>query len=748
MDKENKISQKKNKIAKKNSVRVIIIAAAIFVVLVAAVLLMGNSAYKRSIVSINSAHIEELAEHDVTIINTSIESRLDMLTKIENDIHYWSRKDGTPITDLLHTDSDFLDNADKISLVSDDGFIFSSNNVIENRPDIAEVCTSSPDKFVCRFDNTVDNIPDMRREFLLYGIRIKPVEVQGHACSYLCCFVRPANLENELKMEIYGGQGFSSVIDADGNYILNINRSHSFLDRDNFFEDFENILDYASVEEFREVLATTTTTTARANAKISSKSSQEYYLVFTPMNDVDWYFVSAVPSSVFDAQSRNLLRIAGLLLGVVVLALAAVIIFTVRARRQQQELEEKAVTDALNAKLQDQQIKLEDALNRAENANRAKTTFLFNMSHDIRTPMNAIIGFNNMALSHIDDKETVVNSLKKVGISSRQLLSLINDVLDMARIESGTVKCEYEPADIVESASELMDIVKQSTDKKLNINFDFSRIEHKFALADHLHMSRIFTNIISNSVKYTPEGGTISFTGIETPVSRDNYYGYDFIIEDNGIGMSEEFLEHIYEEFSREKSTTASGVQGTGLGMAITKRLIDLLNGTIAIQSRLGEGTKTTIHLEMEAADPNRVSSETASLGGEIDLTLLKDKKVLLVEDNELNREIAEDILTEEGMIVDTAEAGDIAVEKMKNAEVGQYDIILMDIQMPRMNGYEATKAIRNLPGTYASTIPIIAMTANAFEEDKQNAFASGMNGHLAKPIEIPKLMETLSRFL
>ena len=391
---------------------------------------------------------------------------------------------------------------------------------------------------------------------------------------------------------------------------------------------------------------------------------------------------------------------------------------------------------------------LEYAKIAAESANRAKTAFLFNMSHDIRTPMNAIIGFNNIALSHIDDKDTVVNSLKKVGTSSKQLLSLINDVLDMSRIESGSVKSEYEPTDIVEEAGDLMEIIKQSTQKVLNIHIDFSGVAHKFVMTDRLHTDRILTNVLSNSIKYTPEGGTIHCIIRETPASRDNCYGYDFIIEDNGIGMSEEFLEHIYEEFSREKTSTASGVQGTGLGMAITKKLVDLLGGTIEIQSKLGEGTKTTIHLEMEAADPDSVSAESTSIRGEIDVTVLKDKKVLLVEDNELNREIAEDILTDEGMIVDTAEDGDIAVEKMKNAEIGQYDIVLMDIQMPRMNGYEATKAIRNLPSTYASTIPIVAMTANAFEEDKQNAVDSGMNGHLAKPIEIPKLLEMLSRFL
>ena len=383
---------------------------------------------------------------------------------------------------------------------------------------------------------------------------------------------------------------------------------------------------------------------------------------------------------------------------------------------------------------------------RLEAANRAKSTFLFNMSHDIRTPMNAIIGFNNIALNHIDDKRTVLDSLHKVDVSSRQLLALINDVLDMARIESGEVSCEFAPTDIVKASADLIAIVRQSTTKALTVETDFSAVKHRFAMADVIHLNSILTNVISNSVKYTPEGGIIRFTVSETPSEKKDAFAYGFIIEDNGIGMSEEFLAHIFEEFSREKTSTASGIQGTGLGMPITKRLTELLGGTISIESRLGEGTKTTICLEMQAADENSLSPESA--GPVVDKDVLKGKKVLLVEDNELNREIAEDILSEAGLVIDAAEDGDIAVEKMKRASAGQYDLILMDIQMPRMNGYEATRAIRALPVDWASSIPIVAMTANAFEEDKQNAFASGMNGHLAKPIEIPKLMETLSKFL
>ena len=380
-----------------------------------------------------------------------------------------------------------------------------------------------------------------------------------------------------------------------------------------------------------------------------------------------------------------------------------------------------------------------------EAASKAKSTFLFNMSHDIRTPMNAIIGFNNIALAHIDDRETVIDSLNKIGIGSRQLLSLINDVLDMARIESGSVNCEYEPTDLKKEVTELMELVRQSTEKALTITEDFGGIEQGLVLADRLHTDRILMNIIGNSVKYTPEGGTVRFTVRQTAATRENRFGYDFIIEDNGIGMSREYLEHIYEEFSREKTSTASGVQGTGLGMAITKKLVDLLGGTIDIESNPGEGTKTVIHLEMEGAEPAQDAPAEAS---EADGSVLKGKKILLVEDNELNREIAEEILSDEGMTVDTAEDGDIAVEKVKSSRPGQYDLILMDVQMPRMNGYEATRAIRALPDERLSRIPIVAMTANAFEEDTQNALNAGMNGHLSKPVDVPKLIAVLSGIL
>lgn len=389
---------------------------------------------------------------------------------------------------------------------------------------------------------------------------------------------------------------------------------------------------------------------------------------------------------------------------------------------------------------------LEKAKIAAEAANEAKSTFLFNMSHDIRTPMNAIIGFTDIAEKNIDNKARVIESLGKVRLSSSHLLQLVNDVLDMSRIEAGTVKIEEEPVFIDTTKDNLFSLLNGSAEaKSITFTSDIDdSITHHWIYADRLHVMRVLTNVISNSIKYTNPGGKIRLHAEELPCEKEGYARLLYTISDTGIGMSEEFLSHVFEPFSRAESATKSGVVGTGLGMSITKSLVELMGGTIAIESRLGVGTTVRIEFTNRIAEP----VAPVSTAQEEQSINLEGKKILLVEDNELNREIATMILEDKGIIIDTAEDGDIAVEKMRNATEGQYDLILMDVQMPRMNGYDATKAIRALPSSYASGIPIIAMTANAFEEDRHNAFVAGMNGHVAKPIDVPVLLKTISSIL
>ena len=394
------------------------------------------------------------------------------------------------------------------------------------------------------------------------------------------------------------------------------------------------------------------------------------------------------------------------------------------------------------------QAALSEAKERAEAANNAKTTFLFNMSHDIRTPMNAIIGFTEMAQKHVDEPERVEECLEKVHSSGKHLLGLINDVLDMARIESGKMQIEETVINIRESSKPTMAIAYETAQARdITLTLHSGPVGDEYIYGDPLKISQIALNIMSNAIKYTNPGGKVDVSVIEVPNDDPERLVCDLIVEDTGIGMTEEFRARIFEPFERSASSTKSGVQGTGLGMSITRELVEKMGGQIWVESRLGVGTKVTVRFNFRRA---KAVEETGAGNGSVhaDSSILKGKKILLVEDNELNREIATDILEEEGIIIDTAEDGDVAVEKLRSAAEGQYDLILMDIQMPRMDGYEATKAIRNLPGRYASEIPIIAMTANAFEEDRQNALDAGMNGHLAKPIEIPKLLEMLSRFL
>ncbi|MDE6029795.1 MAG: response regulator [Clostridiales bacterium] len=536
--------------------------------------------------------------------------------------------------------------------------------------------------------------------------------------------------------------------------------------------------------------------------------------------------------------------------------------------------------DEVIRKEQEQKVILEEALAQAQYANKAKTTFLNNMSHDIRTPMNAIIGFTSLATTHAENADQVRSYLGKIMTSGNHLLSLINDVLDMSRIESGKVKIEEKETSLPEIMHDLKTIVQADVkSKQLEFYLDTLDVTNETIICDKLRLNQVLLNILSNAMKYTKPGGTVSVRVAQTGEAEDGYATFTFSVKDTGIGMSPEFLKHVFEPFEREQTATVSGIQGTGLGLAITKNIVDMMNGTIKVKSELGKGSEFIVTFRFRVADAvvdeqkvvqlenqkalvvdddvntcMSVSKMLSSIGMRPDWTTLakeaivrskfaveqndpysvyiidwlmpdmngvelvrrlrkaigdepmiiintaydwsdmekeakeagvtafcskplfvselrkilaapftKDsgkqkedepqasfdgKKILLVEDNELNQEIAQSILEMAGFVVDTADDGSIAVDKMKKQPAGTYDLILMDVQMPIMNGYEATKAIRAMKTKAKANIPIVAMTANAFEEDKKEAFDAGMNGYAAKPIEIDKLMETLRDIL
>ncbi len=388
---------------------------------------------------------------------------------------------------------------------------------------------------------------------------------------------------------------------------------------------------------------------------------------------------------------------------------------------------------------------LKAALDEATLANNAKNLFLTNMSHDIRTPMNAIVGFTELARKHMQDQEKISNYLDMISTSSEQLLQLLSDVLEISRLESGAVNIEEEECSLMDIAHQVqMSILPRAAEKNITLSLDISNLKHDNVRADKGRLSQILTYLTDNAVKYTGVDGRVTIVVIEKEQggAQDDLVTYQFAIEDNGIGISEEFMTTLFDPFEREKNTTLSGIHGTGL--AITKKLVDIIGGRIEVFSTPGEGSRFIITL------PLRLQESSGYFGASEDAVphFSTDKRILIVDDNEINLEIEYEVLKDAGFLVDTAEDGSIAVEKIKQSKPGDYDLILMDIQMPIMDGYRATRAIREMKNPALAGIPIIAVSANAFEEDKRMAMESGMNAHLAKPLDTLRLYKLIRKFL
>ena len=440
-----------------------------------------------------------------------------------------------------------------------------------------------------------------------------------------------------------------------------------------------------------------------------------------------WYF-EIVPAKGWVSPQQMLF---GLLLSVVISGLLAYGCWQFLVREEQDALHEAA---------------LEKSAQEAREANEAKTRFLFNMSHDIRTPMNAIIGFSDLLEKHIDEREKVLDYTKKIKSSSSFLLSLINYVLEMARIESGKTVLKEEVGDLQLLTNTLSDVFEPSVRQKQLTCTCHTDLVHPYVICDRTKLREILLNIISNAIKYTPEGGHIAVSISETPCEQAGTGRYTLRVQDDGIGMSEDYLPHIFEEFSREHTSTESKVVGTGLGLPIVKALVDRMHGTIDVQSKIGCGTTMTVTLPLPLASEEQIQAYQQPVEEQLPADL-KGRRILLAEDNDLNAEIAMTLLQENGLEVERAADGLLCVAALQNHPADYYDAILMDIQMPHMNGYQATQTIRSLRDPRRN-IPIIAMTANAFDEDCQKALEVGMNEHLAKPIDLDALFETLERVL
>ena len=403
------------------------------------------------------------------------------------------------------------------------------------------------------------------------------------------------------------------------------------------------------------------------------------------------------------------------------------------------------VTDEKMRELR-QAEELREAKLKAECANKAKSSFLFNMSHDIRTPMNAIIGYAELASRHLQETEKLSRYLEKIQICGGQLLSLISNVLDLARIENNKVEMEYTVSNVHKNFENCVAMFQQQAESKNQTLSLTEQIRYPYVYMDAPHLSEVCFNIISNAIKYTNTGGTISCDVVQKSCEKEDWCNMIITITDNGIGMSEEFQKHIFETFERERNSTVSHIEGSGIGMGITKKLVELMDGTIEVKSKPGEGSTFIVTVPCrKASKEDSPVNKNSNLRNE---RCLKGVRILLVEDNEINTEIATELLKEEGCIVENANNGAVCVDMIERADADYYKMILMDIQMPVMNGYDAALAIRKMKDTKKSRIPIIAMTANVFAEDIQKVLSVGMNAHVAKPVDMNILVPTMMKYL
>ena len=460
----------------------------------------------------------------------------------------------------------------------------------------------------------------------------------------------------------------------------------------------------------------------------------EYYYAIANLDYAEWTILFMVPAS---CVAVNTVRLTKTVM-IIVLGFATImVIVLVAVVSTMIHIQQKKVLDLER----ENNHKLAEALDMAREANRSKSTFLANMSHDIRTPMNAIIGITALIEHDVDNAAKVKEYAKKIEISSQHLLGLINDVLDMSKIESGKTTLNFVDFSISEMLRRIEILFRPQTDaKNQTLLITKEHIHHEWLNGDSVRLMQVFNNLMSNAIKYTKEGGRIQFFAEECQTNSSVYAKFRFVVKDNGIGMSEEFQDKIFDSFTREENSVTNKIQGTGLGMAISKNLIQAMGGTIEVKSEKGKGSCFEVIVDIKIAENKEVYQPEQIADEKQDETILNGMCFLCAEDNELNAEILKELLDIEGAKCQICENGEKVVEAFEKSQPGEYDMILMDIQMPVMNGYEATKAIRNSKHPMAKTIPIIAMTANAFSEDIQQSFSAGMNAHVSKPVEMKVL--------
>ena len=595
-----------------------------------------------------------------------------------------------------------------------------------------------------------------KKDGYLVAIPCQEYTINGETYTAIGTLYDHSKLDSMLSVKSYNGNAYLFMLDNDGNI------TYTNQKEDKFFRNYFLLKhlkgDQAITEEEADSLQKKLD--GREQGVELLGSDKPYYLGYCPIENNNTMLICIVEKSVVDNVLRDYQKtivFETILMAGFILLLFAGLFYSISRRSL---AEQKAEYEKRNNEIQTQAMKemeesnkklkkakdiTTEALQTAENANKAKTDFLSNMSHDIRTPMNAIIGMTSLIRHDAGNKAKVIEYADKIDISSQHLLGIINDVLDMSKIEAGKTVFKYTDFSILDFITELNTIFHSQIDEK-NQTFTIIKenIRHEWVNGDQVHLMQIFSNLVSNAVKYTQEGGKIQFLVEECETKSSVYAKYRFLVSDNGMGMSADFKDTIFDAFTRAESSMTNKIQGTGLGMAITKNLVEAMGGTIDVESELGQGSCFEVLIDLRIAEDRFVSSAEQAEKDESAGNVLKGMRFLCAEDNELNAEILMELLKIEGAECTICENGKRVLEAFEQSAPGDYDMILMDVQMPVMNGYEATKAIRRSSHELAKTIPIIAMTANAFSEDIQHSLAAGMNAHVSKPIEMKVLEKTI----
>ena len=595
-----------------------------------------------------------------------------------------------------------------------------------------------------------------KKDGYLVAIPCQEYTINGETYTAIGTVYDHSKLDSMLKLKGYDGKAYLFMLDDDGNI------TYTNLSGDKYQRNYSLLKhlkgEQAITEEEADLLKKKFDNRESGVALLGKQNP--YYLGYCPIESNNTILVCIVTKGVIDNVLRDyqktVLCTTTLMAGFILLLFAGLFYSISRLsladqkaeyekRKNELHLQTMKEMEVVNQKLKKAKNVATEALQTAENANKAKTDFLSNMSHDIRTPMNAIIGITSLIRHDAGNKAKVIEYADKIDISSQHLLGIINDVLDMSKIEAGKTVFKYSDFSILDLVQELDTIFHtQIYEKQQTLTIIKENIQHEWVNGDQVHLMQIFSNLLSNAVKYTQEGGEIQFFVEECETKSSVYAKYRFLVSDNGMGMSADFKDTIFDAFTRAESSLTNKIQGTGLGMAITKNLVEAMGGSIDVDSELGQGSCFEVLLDLKIAEDRTAALAAQEETDEQDGNILQGMKFLCAEDNELNAEILMELLKIEGAECTICENGEEILKAFEQSAPGDYDMILMDIQMPVMNGYEATKAIRRSSHELAKTIPIIAMTANAFSEDIQHSLAAGMNAHVSKPVEMKVLRKTI----